>query len=64
MIDVEKLKVKLEEKAKERTWADQFGEDTIIDDFAGGNVDDAYYGGARDGEIEYARRLLEEFFGE
>ena len=31
----------------------------IIDDWAGGNVDDAYYTGVRDGEISFARDLME-----
>lgn len=30
-----------------------------IDDWAGGNVDDAYYAGVRDGEIGFARHLME-----
>ena len=31
----------------------------VIDDWAGGNVDDAYYTGVRDGEISFARDLME-----
>lgn len=31
----------------------------VIDDWAGGNVDDAYYTGVRDGEIGFARHLME-----
>ncbi len=33
-------------------------ENAVIDDWAGGNVDDAYYTGVRDGEISFARDLL------
>lgn len=31
----------------------------VIDDWAGGNVDDAYQTGVRDGEISFARDLME-----
>ena len=33
-------------------------EDVVIDDFAGGNVDDAYYSGVSDGEAILARKVL------
>lgn len=55
----EALKKKLKEMAAEECWSDDL--DFIVNDFAGGNVDDAYDGGVRDGEIGLARRLLEEF---
>lgn len=49
---------KLQKLAEQESWYDQFNSDTIVDDFAGGNVDDAYYGGQRDGQIELARDIL------
>jgi hypothetical protein len=33
-------------------------EDFMIDDYAGGNIDDAFRMGQEDGEILFARRLL------
>lgn len=33
-------------------------EDFMVDDCAGGNVDDAYYAGCDDGEILLAREIL------
>lgn len=49
---------KLQKLATQKSWEDQFDDDSIIDDFAGGNIDDAYYGGYRDGEISLAREVL------
>lgn len=51
---------RLRKIANAEGWSDKMGEDPgcIIDDFAGGNVDDAYYGGTRDGEILLARDIL------
>lgn len=43
--------------AEERCWADD--PDFLVDDYAGGNEDDAYYGGERAGEIQFARTLLD-----
>lgn len=63
MNDENKLKEKLETLAKQECWEDVLDDDTIIDDMAGGNEDDAYYGGLNSGEILLARRLLSEFFG-
>lgn len=34
------------------------GEDVVIDDFAGGNVDDAYNAGWNDGRASLAREVL------
>jgi hypothetical protein len=31
----------------------------VIDDYAGGNVDDAFHMGAANGEILFARRILD-----
>jgi len=50
---IEKLKtISLNQKA----WSDD--PDFMVDDYAGGNIDDAYYGGVRDGEVLLARELL------
>lgn len=50
----------LKKKASRTTWAEQVGDDGIfvVDDFSGGNQDDAYDGGIRDGETELAREVL------
>jgi len=50
---VEKLKGIADKKA----WSDD--EDFMPDDYAGGNIDDAYYGGENDGRISLAREILE-----
>ena len=47
---------KLREIAREEVWDDN--EDFIVDDYAGGNVDDAFYGGQRSGEASMARTVL------
>jgi hypothetical protein len=52
----------LEKIAGEKAWNDD--EDFCVDDYAGGNEDDAFYGGERAGEIHLARRLLEMFGSE
>lgn len=51
----------VEALAKEEVWADGLDTegDVIVDDYAGGNVDDAYQGGVNSGEVLLARRLLE-----
>jgi len=55
----EKLIERLKKLAARRTWADGLTEpDTIIDDYAGGNMDDAYYGGENSGETSLARSIL------
>jgi hypothetical protein len=51
----EVLKLIKETAAKE---ANTDREDFIVDDVAGGNVDDAYSAGCDDGEIWFARTLL------
>lgn len=50
---------KLIEAAQRETW-DEGDDDSVIDDFAGGNVDDAYEGGERAGETILAREILDE----
>ena len=57
----EKLLKCFKDLAEKRTWADGMEDGvTIIDDYAGGNMDDAYYGGYRAGETSLARSILEE----
>lgn len=46
----------LKKLARETAWSDN--EEFMVDDYAGGNEDDAYYGGQRDGEIALARKIL------
>lgn len=43
--------------AEQDSWSDDV--DFMIDDYAGGNLDDAYYGGFKDGQIDLAREILE-----
>lgn len=52
---------KLKHLAEMRCWMDALqdeDEDSCVDDFAGGNVDDAYEGGYRSGETDMARYVL------
>ena len=50
---------KLKKLAAEITVNDMYEEDgTIVDDIAGGNVDDAYNAGYNDGRTGLARELL------
>lgn len=51
--------IDLKEIAQERVFSDCSG-DVVIDDWAGGNVDDAYYIGVRAGRTELAREILDE----
>lgn len=50
----------LEKLAKKNCWGDRMEKDegVYIDDFAGGNVDDAYQGGVDTGETWLARDIL------
>lgn len=36
--------------------------DFVVDDYAGGNIDDAYDMGSRAGEVRLARELLEKYY--
>lgn len=57
----DKLLKRLKDLAEKHTWADGMEDgETNIDDYAGGNEDDAYYGGERAGETSLARSILEE----
>jgi hypothetical protein len=52
---------KLIETGKRKTGPEaavEAGEDYIAEDYSGGNFDDAYSNGVRDGETEGARELL------
>lgn len=51
---------KLKQLAEQSCWDDAFTDDTVVDDFAGGNVDDAYNGGERTGQVLLAREILDE----
>lgn len=52
---------RLKELARAQPWDEhEDGEDVVIDDFAGGNVDDAFDGGMRAGETYLAREILTE----
>lgn len=49
---------KLKKLASAECYYDDESEDKIIDDYAGGNVDDAFYIGERAGEVQLARQVL------
>ena len=48
---------KIKEIAEQQAWSDD--PDFLVDDYAGGNEDDAFYGGERAGEIQFARTVLD-----
>ena len=50
------LKARLEKLAASECWSDD--PDFMVDDYAGGNIDDAYYGGEHSGEVRLAREIL------
>lgn len=49
---------KLKALARRECYYDDESEDKVIDDYAGGNVDDAFYAGERAGEVMLAREVL------
>lgn len=53
------LKNKLIKLAKKEASTEK--DDFSVFDYSGGNIDDAYYMGAEDGEILLAREILETF---
>ena len=57
---IDPLKAYLITIAAKTAWADDKAFN--VDDYAGGNFDDAYFGGRGDGEVEFARKLLNLFF--
>ncbi len=54
---MEEIKKELQELSTRKTWEDE--EEFDVNGFSGGNIDDAYYGGQKDGETNLAKRLLE-----
>lgn len=48
---------KLKKLAEEESWTDV--EDFCVEDFAGGNLDDAFYGGEHCGRRNLAREVLD-----
>ena len=48
---------KIKKVAERRCWSDD--PNFLIDDYAAGNEDDAYYGGEQAGEVQFARTLLD-----
>jgi hypothetical protein len=50
---------RLKKLAAMESWADEiYSDSSVVDDFAAGNVDDAFWGGHRSGEIQLARDVL------
>lgn len=60
VMDAEKLKEYLEKIVSGGCWPYD-GDMFVVDDYADGNVDDAYWGGCRSGEVQLAKYLLKEF---
>lgn len=58
MILTPELMAKLKKLAEAGCWTDN--EDFAIEDYACGNVDDAFYGGEHTGEVNLARDILDE----
>lgn len=58
IIITEEFKKRLLKLAKKKARCDK--EDFMVDDYAGGNIDDAYSIGADDGEILMAREICDE----
>lgn len=56
----EKLFERLTKLASRSVWDDGIDDGDIVDDYAGGNVDDAYDGGRESGETLLARSILNE----
>ena len=47
----------LKQRAETLCWSDD--PELMVDDYAGGNIDDAYQGGERAGDIQRARSVLD-----
>lgn len=54
---MEELFQKIKDTAAKEARSDN--DDFMVDDYAGGNIDDAYQQGTEDGEIWFARELLD-----
>ncbi len=54
--DVKRL---IQKNAGKETWSDVIGEDDgfIVNDLAGGNIDDAFEGGVEEGRVDFARTI-------
>lgn len=50
------MKERLEKLAASECWSDD--PEFMVDDYAGGNIDDAFYGGEHSGEVNLAREIL------
>ena len=57
MLNTEKIE-QLKVMAASECFSDSEGEDVIVDDYAGGNVDDAFSLGVTEGETLLARDIL------
>lgn len=55
---INEIKAKLKKLADQKKHSDR--DDFMPDDCAGGNIDDAFYGGWHDGEISLARSILKD----
>lgn len=57
---MQKLIERLEKLAARKIWEDdpEFGQDSFPNDYAGGNIDDAYSGGVETGQTQLAREIL------
>ena len=55
---------RLKQLAEAECFYDDKDEDVIVDDYAGGNIDDAFYVGERAGEVVLAREILADLVAE
>lgn len=55
---------KLRKLAEGECYYDDEDPDVIIDDYAGGNVDDAFYAGEHAGEVMLARQIIADIVAE
>lgn len=58
------LKEFLQNLADDDCFSDNEFEDDCLEDFAGGNVDDAFKMGENEGRVQLSRQLLQLFFKE
>ena len=56
MEKLERLREALTKAAAEKGW--DFGDGSTVDDYAAGNIDDAFDGGERTGRRDLAREML------
>jgi hypothetical protein len=54
------LIAQLKETARRECFYDDESDDVVVDDYAGGNVDDAFAVGETAGEVMLARSILED----